>query len=146
MYKEFEIEKTYALRLPHDGDLLGELTKFCEEHDIKNGSVYVIGATKNVTVGFYEQDNRQYVDITSEEFDTNRHLEIVSATGNISIKDDKPFVHMHIIVADEEGKCFAGHLTPGTKVFAGEAIIQKFKGSEDLVRDYDEVTGLTLWK
>lgn len=146
MHKEFDIEKSYALRLPHDGDMLEELNKFAKEHDIKNGFVSVIGAVKCVTLGFYEQDNRKYIEIKDEEFDTNRGLEIVSATGNISLKDDTPFNHIHVVVADEKGKCFAGHLMAGTKIFAGEAIIQKFKGSEDLSRAFDEETGLPLWK
>jgi len=143
MKKEFDIEKTYAVRLPHDGDLLDELNKFCLDNDIYNGAMSVIGAVKCAKLGFYEQDTHKYVDVN---FDGNQTFEIVNASGNVSIKDEKPFVHMHVIVADKDGKCFAGHLLQGTKIFAGEAIIQKFNGNSDLVREFDEVTKLSLWK
>jgi len=143
MIAEFEIEKSYAVRLPHDGDLLEELNNFCADNNIRNGFLSVIGAVKCIKLGFYEQDNHKYVDV---DFDGNQAFEIVSATGNISMKDDKPFVHMHVIVSNKQGQCFAGHLTPGAKIFAGEAIIQKFTGKADLVREFDETTELTLWK
>ena len=43
------------------------------------------------------------------------------------------------------GKAFGGHLAPGTIVFACEFIIQEMEGAP-YVRDYDEETGLQLWR
>jgi len=144
MHKEYSIEKTFAYGLPHDSDLLEVLNKFCLDNDIRNGFISVVGSTKTVKLSFYRQDIRKYIDIENKEFSNDQPLEIVSASGNVSIRDGKPFVHLHVIVADGDGKCIGGHLIKGTTIFAGEAIIQKFSG-EDLVRSFDKTTSLWLW-
>ena len=54
-------------------------------------------------------------------------------------------VHAHITLADENQKSYGGHLAAGTIVFACEVVIYSFKGPE-FMRDYDEETGLPLWK
>ena len=64
---------------------------------------------------------------------------------NISMRDGKPFVHVHILLSDAEGKVFGGHLMKGTKLFACEVTIDEFEG-EQLERGQDERTGLFLWK
>lgn len=144
MQKEYSLKKVIAYRLPHNADLLEELNSFCLKNNIRNGHISVIGAAKQAKLSFYKQDERKYIDIENQNFDNNQPLEIVSASGNVSIRDDKPFVHLHVIVADKDGNCIGGHLVKGTTIFAGEAIIQQFEG-EDLVRSFDKETDLWLW-
>jgi predicted DNA-binding protein with PD1-like motif len=72
-------------------------------------------------------------------------LEITSLTGNVSIKDGKPLVHVHVTLADKKGNAFGGHLAEGTIVFACEVCIQVFQG-EPLKRGFDKTTGLPLWE
>jgi hypothetical protein len=64
--------------------------------------------------------------------------------GNISVKDGRPFVHAHAVLADKNGNTKAGHLLEGT-VFAAEVYLRELKGAK-LERKYDEVTGLSLWE
>jgi predicted DNA-binding protein with PD1-like motif len=71
-------------------------------------------------------------------------LEIAACSGNISIKDDSPIVHAHIVLSDENGVATGGHLMPGTVIFAAEASVMELKG-QPLVRQVDSVTGLPLW-
>ncbi len=136
---EYLQKNIYMGRLPCGGDLLNSLTDFAREKNIRTGQVQVIGALQRAVIGFYHQDQRKYQSIS---FD--KHLEILSLEGNISLKDGKPFVHAHITLGDEKGNSFGGHLMEGTVVFAGEFIIREFEG-RDLSRVYDEETGLALW-
>ena len=71
-------------------------------------------------------------------------MEIISCFGNATLRDGKPFVHVHVVLSDCEGKTFSGHLLPGTTLFACEVFIDEFEG-EALDRSYDELTGLHLW-
>ena len=71
-------------------------------------------------------------------------FEILNLNGNISLKDGEPMVHAHIILADQNGNSFGGHLEEGTKVFASEIQIEEFS-KPDKNRKYDQATGLTLW-
>ena len=55
-----------------------------------------------------------------------------------------PMIHAHITLGDDRGRTFGGYQAPGTRVFACEFTFDVFQG-EDLVRGYDEPTGLPLW-
>ena len=127
-------------KLSYGCDLLEELTKVCSDNEIKLGKISAIGAVQKSCIGYYNQIKREYRFINSE-----KHSEILNLTGNVSIKDDKPFVHAHVTLADEAGNAHGGHLASGTTVFACEFIIQPFDGS-DFIRGIDEKTGLPLWE
>jgi len=64
--------------------------------------------------------------------------------GNVSLKDNSPFVHAHITLADKKANAYGGHLASGTVVFACEFMLEVFDGPV-LQRDFDETTGLFLW-
>mgnify|MGYP000524700058 CR=1 FL=1 len=135
-----KINRTFLKRLPHNADLLLWLEKFCRKHNIRTGLIQVIGAVKRAVIGYYGQKERTYTTLT-----LNKALEIGSCIGNVSIKDKKVMVHAHIVLSNKKGKAFAGHLMPGTTIFAGEVYIQELSGTV-LVRKFDETTGLMLWK
>lgn len=140
--KQYERGRTFIAKLDYQTDLLEELNKICRDEYIKAGSIKVIGAVSSLKYGFFDQDTKEYT-YTTYAYDES--MEIVSCSGNVSVKDGKPFCHMHIVASDKKGKCVGGHLAAGTSVFAGEVIIQELLG-EDLVRELDETTKLTLWK
>jgi predicted DNA-binding protein with PD1-like motif len=127
-------------RVGYGTDLLEEFQRFCQEQDIQTGQIWAIGAVEKARIGYYDQTKKEY------DFRLiDRHLEITGLIGNISILDDRPFVHAHITLADAQGAAFGGHLAPGTVVYACEFLIQKFEGVA-LVRDFDPDTGLNLWR
>lgn len=132
----------HITRLPFNGDLLEEITRFCTEKEIRLGSIQAIGAVRKARLGYYNQKTRKY-----QFFDLDHNLEITSLTGNISLKDGKPIAHVHVTLADENGKTYGGHLAPGTTIFACEIIIESFSSinGDELQRGYDEDTGLPLW-
>ena len=133
--------RSFLLRLPYGEDLLLTLKRFCDENEITQGTLIVIGAVQQATVGYYDQEAREY---RANSF--NQPMEVVSCSGNISLLEGKPFVHAHIVLADSEGKpAAAGHLMEDTIIFAGEAFVQELIG-EPLVRKFDEQTSLSLWE
>ncbi len=140
MLKNIKPSKTFIGKLSHGMDLLEELTALCIKENITLGRIEGIGAVQKARVGYYNQAEREYQFI---EF--NSHLEITNLEGNVSIKDNKPFVHAHVTLADEKGNAFGGHLAQGTVIFACEIILHAFEGLE-LTRSYDDVTGLPLWQ
>jgi len=127
-------------KLPHKADLLGSLTEAAGANGIRAGAIQVMGALQEAKVGFYDQWSKAY-----RELPFNKPLEIVSGTGNISLRDGKPFVHLHLSLSDEEGKVFGGHAMEGCTVFAAEYIIMPLTGTTP-VRVFDETTGLYLWE
>lgn len=126
-------------KLSHGQDLLEAMTTICIKENITLGRVEGIGAVQRARLGYYNQSAREY-----QYIEFNNHLEITSLVGNVSVKDDKPFVHAHVTLSDEKGNAFGGHLAQGTRIFACEIIVHVFDGPK-LTRSYDDVTGLPLW-
>ncbi|MGI6065256.1 MAG: PPC domain-containing DNA-binding protein [Bacillota bacterium] len=135
----YHSERKLMGRLNHGSDLLGELTELVTREKINTGTFSVIGAVKKGAISYYNQESKEYKTMTF-----NEHLEILSCTGNISLKDGQPFIHCHIIFGDSTGKCLGGHLAKGTEIFAGELYLEELVGPV-LSRSYDDTTGLGLW-
>lgn len=127
-------------RLDYNGDLLEQVNTFCDKNNITAGFVSVLGALRKGVVGFYNQQEKKY-----ESIDVDKNVEIVNCYGNISIKEGKPFAHIHVVLSDREGKTIAGHTMPGCIIFAGEMYIHQVEGPP-LTRGYDEITALPLWE
>jgi predicted DNA-binding protein with PD1-like motif len=127
-------------KLDHGADLLEEITAICRDGGILLGRVQAIGAVQKVRLAYYNQQDKTY-----EFFELNEPLEILSLTGNVSIKDGRPMVHAHVVLSNARGESFGGHLASGTVVFAGECMVEEFIGQE-YVRGHDETTGLPLWE
>ena len=137
---QYDHKKVYTGRLEYDKDLLAQINLFCLENNINKGYISVLGALKKDNLGYYNQESKKY-----QSFEINKPVEIVNCYGNISIKDQKPFAHIHLIVSDDKGNTKAGHTMPGCIIFAGEVYIHQVEGP-DLIRDYNDLTGLPLWK
>lgn len=137
---EFQQGRLFVGRLPHGKDLILSVEEFCKDASIQMATFSVIGAVSSVTIGAYDQKQQVYVTVKEEA-----PLEIVSCTGNVSLKDGKPFIHAHILLADEQGKTTGGHLFSETIIFAGEINLQELTG-KPMKRTYDNDTGLMLWK
>ncbi|WP_424245761.1 hypothetical protein Dip510_000699 [Elusimicrobium posterum] len=137
--KPYLTGRTYIFRLPKGKDLLDALTAFCHDNQIKCGFVNGIGAVENATLGYYDQAKKKYDKIVLDE-----EHELLSLTGNVSIKDNRPFIHAHATLSDKEGNVKGGHLQLGTKIFSAEMYIQELVG-EPKVRKEDKATKLSLW-
>ncbi len=137
---EFQQGRLFAGRLPHGGDLINTIEEFCKKALIQMATFSVIGAVSSATIGAYDQKQQVYVTFKEEA-----PLEIVSCIGNVSLKEGKPFIHAHILLADEQGKTIGGHLFSETIIYAGEINLQELTG-KPMERTYDNDTGLMLWK
>jgi predicted DNA-binding protein with PD1-like motif len=138
-FKQVSSREILMGKLGHGCDLLEELTKVATERAVRLGRIEAIGAVQKACIGFYNQETRIYRFIS---FD--RPMEITKLIGNVSLKDGNPFVHAHITLSDESGKCYGGHLVKGTVVFACEFLLEVFDGPA-FNRCFDEETGLPLW-
>jgi uncharacterized protein len=129
----------FMARLKHGADLIDEITSLCKKNNIRLGRVNAIGAVQKARLGFYDQQTKTY-----DFFEMDRPLEITNLTGNISLKDGEPMAHVHVTLADHDGKAYGGHLAQGTVIFACECVIEAFDGPE-FNRTLDEETALPLW-
>jgi uncharacterized protein len=138
-FQEVSAGRGFVGRLETGSDLVDEIERFCAEHHVLAAQVTVIGAVRRARYAYYEQHDRRY-----RELETRTHHEIVGFTGNISLREDRPFLHAHATFADADGVTVGGHLVRGCEVFAAEVMIREIDGVS-LVRMPDDETGLALW-
>jgi len=138
--KKFNVKEVYIGLLPSGGDFLEELEKFARENKIEAAEVQIIGFADGARFGYYDSDNEVYLEKVLEG-----KLEVISAIGNLSMKDGKHFAHIHIVLGDEKKQLYGGHLLAGTKIIVAETRIAVLEGNQ-LVRQLDPDTGLFLWK
>jgi uncharacterized protein len=136
--RDFRQGQSILARLDHGGEIIGSITALAEEMNIAMGTFSVIGALSRAELAYYDQGARQY-----RKTVVDRAVELASCTGNISIRDGKPFVHAHAVLSDSDFKTVAGHLASGT-IFAAELYLVELVG-ETLTREFDPHTGLFLW-
>jgi predicted DNA-binding protein with PD1-like motif len=138
--REFARGRRVVARLPHGGDLLEEIAAVADAHEMRAAELRAIGALQTARLAFYDQASHEY-----GEFAVDAPVELVALLGNVSRRDGATAVHAHATLAGHDGACIGGHVAPGCVIFACELIVQELIG-EPLLREYDDVTGLPLWR
>ncbi len=131
-------EDSYIIKLEKGDEIIKSITEFCKKQEIKAGFLSGIGALDEVTIGIFDIKTKKYSFKTIKE-----DLEILSLNGNISSLNESPFIHLHIILSDEQMKAFGGHLKKGIISITGEILLIKSKKS--IKRNKDIFSGLNLW-
>jgi len=115
-----------------------KLLEVAIEENLTSGWINGLGALTNVEVGYYDIEEKIYV---KKKFDS--HYELLSLIGNVSLVDNKPFIHTHISFSDTDCKVFGGHLFDAEIIAAGEFFISI--SSYKLHRKLNCDIGLALW-
>jgi len=140
LFTEYNHGRIVTGRLPHGMDIIQSMEGLCEQASIRMAWFSIIGAVSSATIGFYDQEKQEYLShVKAEPF------EIISCTGNVSMKDNKLFIHAHIELGDIQGNSFGGHLFSDTIIFAGEFKLEELSGRLR-ERAFDKTTGLMLWQ
>ncbi len=138
-YKEIK-DNVYVLSLDNHAPIAAALASFCAEKGILAGSVNGLGAISEATFRFLDPATKQYVDKTFRE-----QMEITNLTGNISQKDGKPYLHLHVTAGRRDYTCVGGHLLEATINGACELYVEAFPGAV-VGRYQDSETGLNLYR
>ena len=123
--------RAFVGRLDTGSDLVSGIERFCAEQSVLAAQVTVIGAVRSARYAYYEQTDHRY-----RELESSTHHEIVGFVGNVSMRENRPFLHAHATFADASGATVGGHLLPGCEVFAAEIMIREL-GDVSLVRRHD---------
>jgi predicted DNA-binding protein with PD1-like motif len=140
MVLEGRIGRICFFRLSEGEDLAEAIRKKVEESGIKAGIFVLIGSLKRVTLGYYNEGRYKSIRLDGP-------LEIASCMGNISVDTQgETVIHPHLVVANENGEAFGGHLMKGSLVgVTAELVIVEATGVS-LKRAFDEKTKLNLLK
>ncbi len=132
---QFKIEGVHIIRLETGEEIIRTLQEHVQNSNIKGASISGLGSVNQVKLALY--DGKQY-----NTFSVKGKLELSTAVGNVAWLNETPVIHLHVVVSDIEGRCWAGHLVKGNVSFTAEFVLYEF--SEDLKRERDANTGLNL--
>lgn len=93
-------------------DLLDAITEKVIKHEIKSGLINIIGALKQLTVGDYDLNEKNYKNKIIKE-----DLELVSCMGYISYLNGESIVHLSVSVGRRDHGVIGGHLAQPSNVF-----------------------------
>jgi predicted DNA-binding protein with PD1-like motif len=126
-------------RILEGEDLAEVIKKRAEESEVKAGVFFLIGSLTHAVLGYYKEGEYKSVRL-------NGPLEIASCMGNIAVDEKgEVMIHGHLVVSDEKGQTFGGHLMKDSHVGAtAELVIIEGLGVS-LRRAFDEKTKLKLW-
>lgn len=121
--------KLFAIRLKPNEDLRQSLKNFAIQENIQAGFILsAIGSLKQVKIRFANQDNSIVL---------NEKFEILSLHGTIA----NTGVHLHIAIADRQGKTIGGHLDNGCIIYTTAEIVIGATEEFSFKRTFDEQTG-----
>ncbi|HIH42358.1 TPA: DNA-binding protein [Candidatus Woesearchaeota archaeon] len=135
-FKELE-KNRYFIMLEKGEEIIEQLTKFIETNKITAGFFTAIGAIEKAELGYFFQKKKQYHGKAFE-----KEMEVVSLNGNISSMDNKPYVHAHAVLSDENMQTYGGHLKFGIVSPTLEIVLVAFNG--DVNRKFNDKAGLNL--
>ena len=141
MYKYKQVrDNMYVLSLDNHVEVSAAIAAFCAEKGILAGNVMGLGAVSEATFRFLDPNTLKYVDKTFTE-----QMEITNLTGNISQKDGKPYLHLHITASRRDYTCIGGHLLTAYINGACELYVEAF--TDAFVGRYaDPQTGINLYQ
>ena len=133
----FSRGRNFLFRVPEGEELLGFINDFAKKNNIIIGAVSAIGSLRDPKIGYFDEAAGGY-----KVIELSGLYELVSLSGNISLKDGEPFAHIHVALGGPDGSLYGGHLVEG-EVFVAEVFIQELLG--ELLERKPQENGLTLW-
>lgn len=127
-------------RLKEGEDLAEAIKERAEQSHVKAGILMVIGSLKEVVLGCFK-DGRY------ESLWFGGPLEIASGMGNIAADEKgEVIVHVHLVVSNEKGEAFGGHLMKDSHVGVMAELVLIEASGVSLQRVFDKKTKLKLLK
>ncbi len=128
MMKIHEISDNFYALIGEKGDDINIcLTEWVEQNKIASGTIQVIGAIEDVTLGWFDPETQSYVNTFFPG-----EYELVSCLGNISYMEGKPFIHLHAVISDRHCRTFGGHLFSSKVAVTAEIFLNS--GKQKLTR------------
>ena len=139
MYQFKQSGNKYIVSLSNHVSLVEALSAFAAERSILSGNITGLGAVNSATFRFLDPATKKYVDKTFAE-----QMELTSIVGNISRKDGKVYLHIHVTASRSDYSCIGGHLLDATINGACELFVEDY--GVPAGRRPDPETGLNLYE
>ena len=132
-----QAEKTYALVFDKNEEFMSRLLAFAKEQTFDSSHFTAIGGFSGATLGYFNRENKQYLQIPIKE-----QVEVLSLIGDIALDKGQPKVHAHVVIGYPDGIAHGGHLLEAVVWPTLEVILTE--SATFMKRKIDPETGLAL--
>jgi predicted DNA-binding protein with PD1-like motif len=127
--------KIYSLkggaRIPDD------ILAIVKREKMATARVEAIGGVEELRLAYFNRDEKRY-----EEHDFMEFLEVTGILGNVTLKDGKPFLHVHGTFGRRDLSTLAGHVVTAKVFPLLEVVITPT--SNRALRRFDDALGLNV--
>jgi len=131
--KQIPIKQMHFVRVDPGEELVHAITQYAEDQHIQTGFVSFIGAMRNMKI--IVPGNADKVQPVVRDFFTKSEI---IGNGTITMKDGKPFAHLHFMRANDQYQVTGGHLVSGEVIIVVEVVI--IEGEGEIQRALDPKT------
>jgi len=128
---------TFAVIFDKGDEFISGLLSLAKEKNLGGSHFTAIGAFREVILGYFEREKKDYRKIPIRE-----QVEVLSLIGDIALKDSAPQIHAHVVIGKANGSAHGGHLLEARVWPTLEVILTE--SPKHLRRKYDPETGLAL--
>lgn len=129
----------FIVHLERGDTVRKSLEGFAAEHGIEGARVTAIGAVENAELACY--------DLPTQTYDTRVFsgiYELLSGDGNITRKDGRPFLHMHVSISGHDYVAYGGHLMDAAVGVVMEVFVDPL--ASPIERGHCAAVGLAVWQ
>jgi predicted DNA-binding protein with PD1-like motif len=125
----------YQVRLETDEPLVESLTPWLVDQGVEYASVTGLGAVRHATFSWFNWEEKRY-----ETHDFDEQMEVLSLVGNVTIRENAPFLHAHVSLGHRDLSLTGGHLNE----LVARPLLEIWLAQEDatVTRVLDESCGL----
>lgn len=129
--------RVIALVFETGEDPVAGITAFAEDHNLTGAGFTAIGAFSEATLGYFDWETKEYLEIPVGE-----QTEVLALVGDIATQEEKKKVHAHVVLGRRDGAAVGGHLLAAKVRPTLEVVLTEAPGF--LRRKHDPETGLAL--
>ena len=119
-------------------EVVSGLTDWAAESELPGSSFTAIGAFAEATLGYYDLDRQEYLEIPVEE-----QVEVLTLAGDITRDGEGGWqVHAHVVCGRRDGSTVGGHLLRAVTRPTLELVVTS--SPTHLQRRHDPASGLAL--
>jgi uncharacterized protein len=98
----------FVLRLDAGEEIRETIAAFAGREGLRCAAISGIGAARDLELGYYHRLRGEY-----QRRRLDDEFEILALTGNLSVLEGAPFVHLHVVLGGADFAALGGHLFQG---------------------------------
>jgi predicted DNA-binding protein with PD1-like motif len=130
-------QKSFAIIFDDGDEVMAGLKKLAAEEHLAASHFTAIGAFKEVTLGYFDWQKKDYIKIPVQE-----QVEVLSLLGDVTLNEGKPNIHAHVVLGKRDGSTTGGHRIEARVRPTLEVILTE--SPKHLTRRFDKESGLAL--